>query len=192
MISLESPPGLSLVIRSRLRLMSVRCWSFQLNWYGIQCPTCNWYVEFSGVEHFWKKLKEVCLDITPLSVIRKTVCTEKSFLQAIETVDNRRQLYLNGIGWRKLSPAVEHLYNVVITPPIWRYGVCYQSLYSGVKFTKALFVTFFVYRIFNFAKVPVRSLKLHSYLTGVSECMLRRRLLNINAIFNRNKCVLQL
>ena len=50
--------------------------------------------------------------------------------------------------------------------------------------TKAPFVNFSVSNIFDLAKVHVRYLESHSYLTGVPAAGLRRHLSNINAIIN--------
>ena len=57
-------------------------------------------------------------------------------------------------------------------------------LTPGVWVTKAPFVNFSARNIFDLAKVHVRFLKSHSYLTGVPAAELRRHLSNMNAIFN--------
>ena len=58
----------------------------------------------------------------------------------------------------------------------------------GVGVTKAPFVNFSVSEIFDHAKVPVRFLESHSYLTAVTAAELRWHLPNINVIFNY-KCL---
>ena len=50
--------------------------------------------------------------------------------------------------------------------------------------TKAPFVNFSVSKIFDHAKVPVKFVESHSYLTGVTAAELRRHLTIINVIFN--------
>ena len=44
---------------------------------------------------------------------------------------------------------------------------------AGMGFTKALFVNFFVNKIFDLAKEPARLFKSHLYLTGVTAAELR-------------------
>ena len=56
--------------------------------------------------------------------------------------------------------------------------------WTGVGVTKAPFANFSVSKIFDLAKVPVRFLESHSYLTGVTAAELRRHQPNINVIFN--------
>ena len=60
-----------------------------------------------------------------------------------------------------------------------------ENSQPGVGVTKAPFVNFSVSKIFDLAKVHVRFVESHSYLTGVPAAELRRHLSNINAIFNR-------
>ena len=50
--------------------------------------------------------------------------------------------------------------------------------------TKPPFVNFSVSKIFDHAKVPVKFVESHSYLTGITAAELRRHLAIINVIFN--------
>ena len=61
---------------------------------------------------------------------------------------------------------------------------------QGVVVTKAPFVNFSASTIFDLAKVTVRFVESHSYLTGVTAAELRQHQSNINMIFN-NKRVFQ-
>ena len=76
-------------------------------------------------------------------------------------------------------------------PPFYRRHFVFWLNFSemcsygpGVGVTKAPFVNFSVSKIFDLAKVHVRFLESHSYLTGVPAAELRWHLSNINAIFN--------
>ena len=66
----------------------------------------------------------------------------------------------------------------------WRIYVINLPNYSEFGVTKAPIVNFILSKMFDLAKVPIRFLESHSYLTCVTAAELRWHLSNINVILN--------
>ena len=105
--------------------------------------------------------------------------------------DNSWTIYVRNRDLWQLRQSYEKIIVLFgyISLDIYAYVIClvssqFHPYTSGVGVTKAPFVNFSVSKIFDLAKVHVRFLESHSYLTSVPAAQLRWHLSNINAIFN--------
>ena len=101
---------------------------------------------------------------------------------------------ING-SWAFMGKTFSYLCLLCVEKWKWKYVFKFCKIKSSlfpilfcVMVTNAPFIDFSVSKFFYLAKVPVRFLESHSYLTGVTAAELRRHLSNINAIFN-SRCV---
>ena len=115
---------------------------------------------------------------------------EPIFLHNLNTVNTHSISRFFHIGWKCV---IWHKHRILQATGTRFVFVCvllrlvnvgYHAFPSGVGVTKAPFVNFSVSKIFDLAKVNLRSFESHSYLTGITAAELRRYLSNINMIFN--------